>query len=108
MPFDTFTTLNAARIKTDLESRIITPESNFSIIPNPADNHLFIQTGHDFPVQFVDLAIYNLSGKMMFEEKNLNLSEKVNVDVQRLENGIYIVVLKNENMLLTQKLTIIH
>ncbi len=107
-PFTTFTTLNAARMQLDIDNREVIFDHQVNLFPNPADNNLFIETNVGYPEQFVDLAIYNLSGKMMFEEKNLNLSEKVNVDVQRLENGIYIVVLKNENMLLTQKLTIIH
>lgn len=71
------------------------------MMPNPAFDQVRIQTSLDFPIQ--DVQVFDLSGKMVKSAMNLKDS---NYTLRRdnLPNGMYVVKLRFEQGIVTQKL----
>lgn len=71
------------------------------MMPNPAFDQVRIQTSIDYPIQ--DVQVFDLSGKMVKSAPNLKDS---NYTLYRdnLPNGLYVVKLRFEQGIVTQKL----
>ena len=69
-----------------------------SVYPNPATNHLFIQS--DYPVKQVEM--FDLSGMRVVK----NNEETGQVDVSKLPAGLYIVRVYTNDTILSQKIII--
>ena len=79
----------------------------FSLYPNPAVNQvtLLLDCAKN---QNLELFVYHLSGNLVLS-KQLELASGVNqknIDVSSLNSGMYLLVLKSNNAILTQKLLI--
>lgn len=72
-------------------------ESGFSIYPNPANDHLFIETKFE-----VTLTLADELGKILLRKRAI--SGKQTIDIQNLENGIYIMILQSTKETKTLKL----
>ncbi len=72
-------------------------QSEFAIYPNPATNSITINSQFE-PVS--SISIYDIGGKLLFNETNLNSTNKT-VDISMLSNGIYFIQMNNK---LTKKL----
>lgn len=75
----------------------------FNIFPNPANNFLFFESD----VSNYELSIYDLSGRRVLNRTLTNASSFI--DISKLSEGIYILVMKNNNAignnaLLTRKI----
>lgn len=72
------------------------------IYPNPARQYFTVR----FPVSTFDIAVYDVTGKLIFEQKDLN--ENINIPVSNLINGVYAIRITSENSgIFTQRLMII-
>lgn len=71
------------------------------MMPNPAYDQVRIQTSLDFPIQ--DVQVFDLSGKMVKSAINLKNSS-YNLQRDNLSKGMYIVKLRFEQGIVTQKL----
>ncbi len=60
--------------------------AEFSIFPNPANDYVSIQSENEI----VSVEIYNLLGKKVFEQHE-NLGTNTQINVQNLQNGMYIL-----------------
>ncbi len=73
-----------------------TVTNNFSkVFPNPAHEKFFIETG-EFSSSDVQVRIFDLTGKLKFS-KIYPTSEKIEVNIQQLNEGIYLVELSNNS-----------
>ncbi len=66
----------------------------FTILPNPVKDELFISgtiDWNDFTVN-----IFNINGKLILSVNDSNLNNK-SIDVQKLNSGIYFILLKDKN-----------
>ena len=72
-------------------------KSDFALYPNPAINSITINSNSE-PI--ANVSIYDISGKLLFHENNLNSNDK-SVDISMLSKGVYFI---NINGNLTKKL----
>lgn len=81
----------------------IQADTNIAIAPNPAVN--FIQISSD--TNFETLAIYNVSGQLVMQ-RNVGTTNNASVSVQELPQGIYTLLLQNQQgRSATEKLLIV-
>lgn len=73
-----------------------------SLFPNPVTDILYITHTASGPV---DIQIYSTEGKLVFSSFN-NLSTSINVNVQSLVPGIYLVNLVSGNTLIAEKIIV--
>jgi parallel beta-helix repeat protein len=82
--------------------------NDIHIFPNPSDGNFNITTGE--PIQGpVNLTIYDLTGKVAFEEKlnDYNATDsQITIELNHLSPGIYMVVMRNDAILKESKLVI--
>lgn len=85
-------------LKTDLDG--------ISIYPNPVKNgELFVQFKENLTGSQVSVRIVDLTGKVCFE-KEVSDEPLVSIPVDEFEPGIYLVTIKTENTIETQKIII--
>lgn len=70
------------------------------LYPNPASNQLYIETN---TVDKLNVDLYDVNGRHMFSK---NVSDKSNIDVTSLNEGIYTLTIKTADWLITKKLVI--
>jgi hypothetical protein len=75
-------------------------ESNFRIYPNPASQHINIESG----TEITGIKILNNSGQKLFDE-TLNVFN-YQIDVSRFEKGIYFIGIKTKDNEVYKKITI--
>lgn len=74
-------------------------ESNISIFPNPASNHLTVE-GHDLKIS--DVELFTLNGDQVFVKISQNQDlNNLQLDLSELPTGVYLLKTKNK----VQKLT---
>jgi len=76
-----------------------------AIYPNPTSGNITInspvfQSGNTM------IFIFDISGKLLLEEKEIGRMEKVEMDLGHLPNGIYVVQLLNQNHFVQQKVIV--
>lgn len=71
--------------------------SNFSIFPNPANDFVIVEADN-----ISEISITDLSGKIVYQ-KNINRS-KERINISTFKSGIYILSVKDEYSVYTQKL----
>ncbi len=68
--------------------------STLQVYPNPFSNKIYLEAHNIYSYQ---VEIYNLMGKLVhYEIINTNFSK---IDLEKLESGIYILVIKNEKII---------
>lgn len=75
-------------------------KSTFRLYPNPATTELFVQFD-DFQKN-VTCEIYNLFGQMI-EQKETTNTELFKIDISSLEQGIYVLRIKNDFAIVSRK-----
>jgi hypothetical protein len=85
-----------------IENNII--ENDFEIFPNPCSSLLNINTSKDY---IIDIIIYNLYGQHVLTENNL-FNKKNTVDLSKINSGIYMLQIKQNNNTLIKRLLINH
>jgi hypothetical protein len=76
--------------------------NSFLVYPSPSDGKINIQ--HEEKIQ--EIQIFDLTGKRIFQQK-FN-SNAINLELNNIPNGIYIVFIKTETQTLKQKIIINH
>lgn len=69
-------------------------ETAFKIYPNPASKSIFIDVNK--PIQNIEL--YSIQGELLIYQKFNNGKNHINLDVSSFENGMYILLLIDEQM----------
>lgn len=82
-----------ARYDNVLLSAEVPSTNHFSIYPNPTKDFLHIKSAQNNEINRVQ--IFDWQGKKVHENR-LNVNEFV-VDLKHLENGLYLIVLENQN-----------
>jgi len=81
----------------------VSNENNINIHPNPAQNILNISSNYLSPY---NVSIHNNLGNIVY--KNHILINNSQIDVSHLLNGMYIIVLENDEMKITKTLSIMN
>lgn len=76
----------------------------FNIFPNPASSQVTIEVNDD-RASSNQVKIFDLNGKLVFEN-HYNSGNVINVDVNGISNGVYLVQVYNETSVSFQKLVI--
>lgn len=69
-----------------------------NLYPNPTKNYLHFKNP-----SVLSYAIYDIAGKLLLESKGINLSSETKIDVKSLNQGVYFIVLKTEQGLVTER-----
>lgn len=76
---------------------------SFEMYPNPAKNLVSLKWNKS---DLVSVRIFDVSGKLMYFTKNINISEPTNIDVTKYASGLYFVKINNTEGSVTRKLII--
>lgn len=84
------------RLATDVNELALSP---IKLYPNPATTNLTIE----LPIteNELDLQIKDISGRLMIDQQKIT-SNRVNVDISQVPNGVFIVLLKGEKIYRTK------
>ncbi|MCC6838359.1 MAG: T9SS type A sorting domain-containing protein [Bacteroidia bacterium] len=105
-PFDIIGNRNSILYSAENSSNILT-ESTFKVYPNPALNDLTIEVYlSDVDQSSAELRVYNMLGAEV-ERANVRDLSVLTLNVSEFNNGIYLVVLKNDRGLIEKKKVII-
>jgi len=74
-----------------------------NIFPNPAKDVISIDFNGD---RFRELSIYNALGKLVLKKQISPNVNKLDLDIQQLNNGLHIINLRNESNIINKKLII--
>ena len=74
-------------------------EADMSIYPNPANDRIKLNVPG---IEDVQLYIYNTSGQLMVDGREVDIQESINIG--HLEKGLYIVKVVSEGEVFTTKL----
>ncbi|MDP4238243.1 MAG: beta-1,3-glucanase family protein [Bacteroidota bacterium] len=69
-------------------------DSNFELYPNPTKNVLNIKIKGNF---YYNITLYDLSGRVMICKNTKPDQSQLQLDIQKLKNGIYFIVLNGQN-----------
>jgi len=89
-------------LATKSQSEIV---NEFSIYPNPANTHLYINTGSRLK-ESVDISIVNTLGEVVFQKNNVDPIHQNNLDVSSLENGVYFLQVNTVSINYRQKIIV--
>lgn len=76
---------------------------SLQMYPNPAKNNVFIKWDK---TERVTLRVFDALGKLIFFNKNINISQSTEIDVSNYEPGIYFIKINNRDGFVTKKLVI--
>lgn len=77
------------------------PLNSFSVFPNPANNKLTIKLNTNYSKE-TTIVLYAINGKKVLEQ-NIN-GEEINLDISKLDKGIYILMLQGSSGVITEKI----
>ena len=78
--------------------------SFFTITPNPASSFTTLNFGQ--PMQHAQVAVYSLDGKRLLSQEIESQSSTYSLNIQALQNGMYIVSVKTDKDTYNQKLVV--
>ncbi len=78
--------------------------SDVVVYPNPASTSVYINTINNVNIE--NVSIFDITGKLVFAQK-YNNKKGINIDIEKLYSGFYIIKIKTEDNNLTRKITII-
>jgi uncharacterized repeat protein (TIGR03803 family) len=76
-----------------------TPVKNYKIYPNPAHGNVNIEN-----VSNCEIKVYDITGRLLMINNSENLSQKVSLDLNGFNPGIYFVRIKEQNSTYTGKI----
>lgn len=92
------------RITGTTDVKVTETSGSFLVFPNPASDHLTIQTSLDLNHADVLMTVYDLYGRLVMSKKGSGIRESQ--DISTLTNGIYIIELKSMGRAFRSKLLI--
>lgn len=75
--------------------------NNLSLYPNPTSNEVNLKWNSN---EDVSVRIYNTLGKLMYYNKNVNLTNELKIDVSTFDTGVYFVKLNSSKGEIIKKL----
>lgn len=85
-------TCNSTLIETNSKN------SFFNFYPNPTYDKLIIELPKWNEYQFIELEIFDVSGKMVYNQKIENINSPIEINVTTLNQGIYFLTFKNNQI----------
>jgi hypothetical protein len=92
----------ASSIVTELTTGLDELNNNkIKVYPNPANDVLFVEVS-----ETVDIQLQDMNGRTVFMKARINANEKLEIDVTKLVNGIYLMRIYNDEFNSIQKVVI--
>jgi len=82
-----------------------TYENAFSIYPNPTTGKFVFETT-EIAKNGLSIEIYNVSGGMVFKQKNIKPNSKSNIDISSVSKGTYLVRINDGTSVLTKQIVV--
>lgn len=73
-----------------------------NVFPNPTNGQLYIDASS---TDKLNISLYDVNGRHLFDK---NISDKSNIDVTALDEGVYTMIIKTADHVINKKLVIIH
>ena len=70
-------------------------DKRFKIYPNPTDKYLTIEAGPNNNVSDINITLYDLSGKQVYEKRLKNFNSSASIDVSKLSAGVYYLSIRS-------------
>ena len=86
-------------------TRDLIPANSIKLYPNPARNTVFLAIDHQISASKIGMTVFNLQGSQLMR-KQLNPSNRTELDVSQLAPGMYLVQLQFEDQMINKKLII--
>ncbi|MFU8844057.1 MAG: YCF48-related protein [Bacteroidales bacterium] len=102
------TTIGGGQVITPFVPEVDAPLENLKLFPNPAANHVWIEYELLSPGHVIT-SIYDFSGKLIREVQSVEFTQGVHrqqIDISRLQQGIYLVMLQAGSQQIVEKLVI--
>lgn len=98
--------INSTEYVSNMDSAYITHNANInistanpiSIYPNPAKDYLNFKNS-----SFTSYIIYDITGKMLLESKDLPITSETKVDVRSLKPGLYFILITTDKGLVSER-----
>jgi len=87
------TQLNIETLSIDTET-LITP---IIVYPNPTESYLNIKFPIEFNSKNIVIELYDVNGRLVTDNKSKIQDNHINIDVNSLSNGVYLLHLKSRN-----------
>lgn len=84
-------------------SEISNINDTLSVFPNPSNGNFTIKTSK---MEKQSLQLFDLNGKLILSQKIL--SDKIDIDISTLNDGVYTLIIKNFNSVIIKKIVIVH
>ena len=75
-------------------------DSAYKLFPNPAENQITITT--PTPIDNAKIEVYDFLGRRVLHSFYKNQADNINVNIEQLNSGIYIVVLKQKDKVIAK------
>ena len=82
-------------------------DTELSVYPNPTNDLIHISFKPLAGDQNYSVSIYDLTGQLVFIEKNLSKDYSLSLGSKNLAKGVYTLNLKNDNLNISQKIILI-
>jgi hypothetical protein len=76
-----------------LGNEVFNTKNTISLYPNPANNLLNLKS--DFEIQHIE--VYDIFGKLILEKDFKEISAEVQIDIENLSSGLYLLVVQSDS-----------
>jgi len=83
-----------------------TSVKNFKIFPNPAQNEVTIISNSINPTEFRTIRIFDLSGKLIYSNSEINQINSIEINLENFYAGIYLLQVETSTEFFSQKLIV--
>jgi hypothetical protein len=77
---------------------------SIQLYPNPANESIFIETTKTLE----RLLVYAADGRLVFDQQNLNASERLRIDTNNWSSGLYSIIAVVDGKPISRKVNVIH
>ncbi len=78
-----------------------------SVFPNPADSRFMINTGNIETNTNIEIIVADITGRLVYKQQFKAAKEQIEINSSEFNNGMYFVVLKFDNQVITKRLMIV-
>lgn len=87
------TQINIETLSIDVE----TLKTPIILYPNPTESFLNIKFPMEFNSKDITIELYDINGRLVSDDKSIVQENHVNIDVNALSNGVYLLHLKSDD-----------
>ena len=74
------------------------------IYPNPSSDNIYVEIPNELSLQSIEISVFSIDGKMVYKQSVENSSSQLEISLEDLKSGVYILELKGENTTVRNKI----